>query len=50
MHEEPYGYRVAHHGYLLMYCPGHVNLNVNNYNMYYNIYFNLNKSYNKKIG
>ena len=24
MHEEPYGYRVAHHVYLLTSCPGHL--------------------------
>ena len=24
MHKEPFGYRVAHHGYPLMSCPGHL--------------------------
>ena len=26
VHEEPFGYRVAHHGYLLTSCPGHFKL------------------------
>ena len=30
VHEQPYGYQVAHHVYLLIYCPGRVNLYVNN--------------------
>ena len=30
VHEQPYGYQVAHHVYLLIYCPGRVNFYANN--------------------
>ena len=31
MHEKPFGYRIAHQGYLLTSCPGHTDTDLNNF-------------------